>query len=158
MSLILRRSLIFFALLLAGLVLYSFWYGIKADRYEETAIPYLESAMPKLTSWQYDQLKPLLSPAARVDFENEKLRAAYQSFSRLGQYQSMEKPRYTASRAESSQELGDIELIDYQVVLQFDSGPAMLKIKLVADGKSYYVQHFGFHSEIFVEEPSTPTN
>ena len=84
MSLILRRSLIFFVLLLAGLVLYSFWYGMTADRYEETAIPYLESAMPKLTSWQYDQLRPLLSPAARLDFENEKLRAAYQSFSRPG--------------------------------------------------------------------------
>jgi hypothetical protein len=63
MSLILRRSLIFFGLLLAGLVLYSFWYGIKADRYEETAIPYLESVMPKLTSWRYDQLRPLLSPS-----------------------------------------------------------------------------------------------
>ena len=158
MSLILRRSLIFFGLLLAGLVLYSLWYGMKANRYEETAIPYLETVMPKLTSWQYDQLRPLLSPAARLDFENENVRAAYQSFGRLGQFQSMEKPRYTASRTDSSQEFGDIEVVDYQVALQFDSGPAVIKIKLVADGKSYYVQHFGFHSEIFVEEPSTPTN
>jgi hypothetical protein len=158
MSLILRRSLIFFALLLAGLVLYSFWYGMKADRYEETAILYLESVMPKLTSWQYDQLRPLLSPAARLDFENEKVRAAYQSFSRLGQYQSMEKPRYTASRTDSSQEFGDIEVVDYQVSLQFDSGPAVIKIKLVADGKSYHIQHFGFHSEIFADDSSTPGN
>ena len=158
MSLILRRSLIFFALLLAGLVLYSFWYGMKADRYEETAIPYLESVMPKLTSWQYDQLRPLLSPAARLDFENEKVRAAYQSFSRLGQYQSMEKPRYKASRAESSEALGDIELIDYQAALQFDSGPAVIKIKLVADGNSYHIQHFGFHSEIFADDSSNQGN
>ena len=158
MSLILRRSLIFIVLLLGGLVLYSLWYGIKADRYEETAIPYLEMAIPELTSWQYDQLKPLLSTTARKDFENEKLRAAYQSFSRLGQYQSMEKPRYTASRAESSKELGDIELIDYQAALQFDSGPAVIKIKLVADGKSYHIQHFGFHSEIFADDSSTPGN
>ena len=49
MSLVLRRSLIFFALLLGGLVLYSFWYGIKADRYEATAIPYLETAIPEIT-------------------------------------------------------------------------------------------------------------
>ena len=158
MSLILRRSLIFFALLLAGLVLYSFWYGMKADRYEETAIPYLEAVMPKLTSWQYDQLRPLLSPAARLDFENENVRAAYQSFSRLGQFQSMEKPRYTASRTDSSVEFGDIEVVDYQVALQFDSGPALIKITLVADGKSYHIQHFGFHSEIFADDSSTPGN
>jgi len=158
MSLILRRSLIFFGLLLAGLVLYSFWYGIKADRYEETAIPYLESVMPKLTSWQYDQLRPLLSPVARADFENKKLQAAYQSFSRLGRFQSMEKPRFTASRAESSEKSGDIELIDYQVALQFDTGPALIKITLVADGKAYHIQHFGFHSEIFAAESNPPAN
>ena len=152
MSLILRRSLIFIALLIGGLVLYSFWYGIKADRYEETAIPYLESALPKLTSWQYEQLKPLLSPTARKDFENEKLRAAYLLFSQLGQLKSMGKPQYITDRFDSSTELGDIEVIDYQVALQFDSGPAMIKIKLIADGQSYYVQHFGFHSEIFAAE------
>ena len=152
MSLILRRSLIFICLLAAGLTLYAFWYGIKADRYEETAIPWLESAMPRLTSWQYEQLEPLLSPSARADFKNEKLRAAYRSFGKLGQFQSMEKPRFTASHNDSSKELGDVEIIDYQVALQFDSGPAMMKIKLVADGNSYHVQHFGFHSEIFAVE------
>ena len=152
MSLILRRSLIFIVLLLGGLVLYSLWYGIKADRYEETAIPYLEMAIPELTSWQYDQLKPLLSSTARKDFENEKLRSAYQSFSRLGRFQSMDRPRYTASHDESSRELGDIEVIDYQVALQFDSGPAMIKIQLIADGNLYTIQHFGFHSEIFADK------
>jgi hypothetical protein len=153
MSLIIRRSLIFFVLLVAGLGLYSIWYGIKADKFEKTAVPYLESVMPGVTSWQYDQLEPLLSPSARRDFENKKLRAAYQSFSQLGRFQSMEKPRYTASRNDSSKEMGDIEVIDYEVVLQFDSGPAMIKIKLVADGTSYYVRQFGFHSEIFASVP-----
>ena len=153
MSLILRRSLIFFVLLVAGLGLYSIWYGIKAVKFEETAIPYLESAMPRVASWQYDQLEPLLSPSARRDFENKKLKEAYRSFSQLGQFQSMEKPRYTASRNENSKEMGDIEVIDYEVVLQFDSGPAMIKIKLVADGTSYYVRQFGFHSEIFAAAP-----
>jgi hypothetical protein len=137
--------------MLAGLVLYAFWFGIKADRYDETAIPYLESAMPVLTSWQYDQLRPLLSPGAQLDFENEKVRAAYRSFGRLGRFQSMEKPRYMASRADSNTELGDIEIIEYQVELQFDSGPAVIKVKLVADGKSYHVRHFSFQSEIFAE-------
>jgi hypothetical protein len=149
MSFILRRTLVFFGLMLAGLVLYALWFGIKADRFDETAIPYLESAMPMVTSWQYQQLKPLLSPGARLDFENEKLRAAYQSFSQLGQFQSMEKPRYSASQEGSSKELGDVDVVEYQVTLQFDSGPAVIKIKLVANGESYFVHHFSFQSEIF---------
>jgi hypothetical protein len=117
-SLILRRSLIFICLLAGGLVLYSLWYGIKADRYEETAIPYLESAIPMVSSWRYEQLDPLLSPGARADFKNEKLRAAYESFSRLGQFQSMEKPRYTASRDDISKALGDVEIVDYETSLR----------------------------------------
>lgn len=151
MPYILRRSLIFFILLVAGLVIYALWYGIKADRYDETAIPYLESALPRLTSWEYEQLKPLLSPSARQDFGNEKVRAAYRAFSRLGQLISMEKPQYVASQFNSSDELGEIEIVDYKVILRLDSGPAMIKIKLVADGRSYHIHHFGIHSEQFAD-------
>jgi hypothetical protein len=152
MSFILRRTLIFFGLMLAGLVLYALWFGIKADRFDETAIPYLESTMPMVTSWQYHQLKPLLSPGARQDFENEKVRAAYQAFSRLGQLQSMDKPRYSSSQKGSSKELGDVEVVEYQVTLHFDSGPALIKIKLVTDGETYFVHHFGIQSEVFLTE------
>ncbi len=151
MSLLLRRSLIFLVLLLGGLLLYSFWYGMKADRYDDTAIPYLETAIPKLASWQYEQLKPLLSPAAKLDFENQKMREAYGMFNRLGKFESMEKPQYTSNYSDTSKALGDIEVVDYQVLLQFDSGPAAIKIKLIADGNSYYVHHFGIHSELFSE-------
>ncbi len=151
MSLILRRSLIFFALLVAGLVIYTLWYGIKADRYDDTAIPYLEVALPKLASWEYTQLEPLLSPAARQDFKNEKVRAAYRSFSRLGQFKSMEKPRFVANRFDSDAAGEDIEIVDYQVPLEFDSGPAVIKIKLIADGRSYHIEHFGIHSVKFTD-------
>lgn len=151
MSLLLRRSLIFFALLVGGLVLYTLWYGIKADRYDETAIPYLESALPRLASWDYAQLKPLLTSGARQDFEHEKVQAAYQAFSRLGQLQSMDRPQFVANRFDSSDEAEDIEIVDYKVPLQFDSGPAMIKIKLLADGKSYRIHHFGIHSEKFAD-------
>jgi len=155
MSFILRRTLIFIGLMLAGLVLYALWFGIKADRFDESAIPYLESAMPMVTSWQYQQLKPLLSPGARQDFENEKVRSAYQAFSQLGQFQSMDKPRYSSSQEGSSKELGDIELVEYQVVLQFDSGPAVIKVKLITDGESYFVHHFVIQSEIFANSVSS---
>ncbi|MCP4429978.1 MAG: hypothetical protein GY806_03280 [Gammaproteobacteria bacterium] len=151
MPLILRRSLIFVALLLGGLVLYSLWFGMKADRFDDTAIPYLESSIPILASWQYEQLKPLLSPAAKSDFNNEKMQEAYQLFSRLGRFESMERPRYSKNHSDTSKEFGDVEVVDYQVPLQFETGPAIIKVKLIADGKSYYIHHFGIHSEIFSE-------
>ena len=68
---ILHRSLIFFSLLVVGLVVYAAWYGIKADRYDKVAIPYLDSALPELASWRYERLQPLLSPEARLEFDSE---------------------------------------------------------------------------------------
>lgn len=152
MSLILRRTLIFITLLVAGLLIYTLWFGMKADRYDDTAVPYLESALPIVTSWQFEQLRPLLSPTARLEFENQKVRQAYQSFSRLGQLKSTGKPKYLWDRVDTSKSLGDIEIIGYQVPLEFDSGPATIKINLVADGKSYNIQHFGIHSEVFADQ------
>jgi hypothetical protein len=61
---VLQRSLIFVGLLIAGLVVYSAWYGMKADRYDEAVSPFLEKALPELTSWRYARLQPLLSPEA----------------------------------------------------------------------------------------------
>jgi nitrogen fixation-related uncharacterized protein len=151
MNLILRRSLIFISLLLGGLVLYALWYGIKADRYEETAVPYLQTALPILASWQYERLEPLLSPAARIDFDNEKVRAGYRRLGRLGKLQSVGKPQYVTDRFDGSEQLGDVEVVEYNVPLQFDSGPAVIKITLLADGNAYYVHRFGIHSEIFAE-------
>lgn len=151
MSLILRRSLIFIALLLGGLMLYTFWFSIKADRYDDTAIPYLQTSVPIIAGWQYSRLAPLLSPRARADFENPELRRAYEKFEQLGQFESMLKPKYTQSFGDTSDALGDIEVVEYQAELQFTSGPAVIKVKLVADGQSYYIDHFGFQSAVFTQ-------
>ena len=119
MSPILKRSLIFIVLMAAGLVLYMSWYNIKAERFNETAIPYLEQALPKLTSWQYPELEMLLSPTAKTVFASDKVR--------------------------------DVELIAYQVQLEFETGPAVIKLNLASDGQRYYIHHFGIHSHIFAD-------
>ena len=152
MSLILRRSLTFILLMIAGLVMYALWFDMRADRFDETAVPYLQTALPGLTSWRYEKLKPLLSPSARLDFENEKVKAAYHGFNRLGDLESMEKPQYLANSSGTSKALGDVEIIDYQVDVQFASGPAVIKLTLIADDESRYIHHFSIQSEIFTAE------
>jgi len=148
---VLKRTLIFIVLLVAGLVVYSTWYGIKADRYNETVIPYLEQALPELASWRYSQLKPLLSPQAQVEFETEQGQAVYRLFSQLGRFESSGKPEYLGDRSGSSEALGDIEILAYQVPLQFESGPAVIKLNLASNGQRYFIHHFGIHSEIFAD-------
>lgn len=151
---IVKRTLVFIGLLIAGLVVYSLWYGIKADRYDETVVPYLESALPKLTSWQYSQLKPLLSPQARIEFDSDAGQAIYRLFSKLGRLETTGTPEYLGDRSESSDQLGEIEVIAYQVPVQFETGPGVIKLNLAFDGERYYINHFGIHSEIFAVKTS----
>lgn len=149
---LLKRTLIFIALMIAGLVLYVKWFDIKADRYDETAVPYLRDAIPILTGWKIESLMPLLSPGARRDFENEELRQAYLGFSRLGRLQSMQKPQFLANRSATSEMLGEVEVLDYEATVEFDSGAARIKLKLLLHGQDYYLHHFGFHSDVFAAE------
>ena len=147
---VLQRSVIFVGLLIAGLVVYASWYGIKADRYDKVAVPFLESALPELASWQYWRLQPLLSPAARVEFASEEGQSVYQLFSKLGRLESQGRPEYLGEQSASSETLGEIQLLAYQVPLQFETGPATIKLNLANDGQHYYIHHFGIHSEIFI--------
>jgi hypothetical protein len=151
MNLLIQRSLIFIALMVVGLVVYASWFGNKADNYDETAVPYLQLALPEMTSWRYQRLRPLLSPSAQQDFDNDNVRAAYLEFDRLGEMISMDKPQYLASGSAISKELGEVEIVEYQIRVQFDSGPATIKVKLIADSQSYYIHHFGIQSEVFVD-------
>jgi len=154
MSPILKRSSIFVALMVAGLVLYMSWYKIKAERHNETAIPYLEQALPQLTSWRYAQLEPLLSPASQAVFASEKVRAAYRAYNRLGRLRSVERPEFLGDRSEKIDQLGEVELIAYQVPLQFESGPAVIKLNLASDGQRYYIHHFSIQSRVFGADDS----
>jgi hypothetical protein len=144
-----HRSLIFVGLLVAGLVVYAAWYGIKADRYDKVVVPFLESAIPELTSWRYARLQPLLSPDARNEFDSDEGQAIYQLFSKLGRLESQGKPEYLGDRSDTSESLGDILLLAYQVPLEFETGPAIIKLNLAHDGEGYFIHHFGIHSEIF---------
>ena len=149
-----KRTLIFVGLLVAGMVLYALWFGIKADNYDKTVVPYLDSALPKLTSWHYAELRPLLSPQAQLEYQSEQGQATYQLLSKLGALESVGKPAYLGDHSGSSPGLGDIQLVTYQVPLQFESGPALIKLKLAlaSDGKQYFIHQFGIHSEVFAAD------
>ena len=92
------------------------------------------------------------SESARVEFESEQGQAVYRLFSRLGRLESQGRPEYLGDRSDTTESLGDILLLAYQVPLQFESGPAVIKLNLAADGQNYFIHHFGIHSQIFAEE------
>ncbi|MFT5505360.1 MAG: hypothetical protein ACI8XC_003079 [Gammaproteobacteria bacterium] len=152
MSTILTRTLIFVALMVAGVLIYSIGYGVKADRYDEVVVPYLDEAIPKITSWQFDQLDPLLSAPARIEFETEKGKNFYRLLSTLGYFKSSGKPEFRGDGSETIGSLGTVDSVTYQIPLEFSSGPAVMKINLLLVSNKILIHHFGIHSEIFTPQ------
>jgi nitrogen fixation-related uncharacterized protein len=138
MPILLKRTLLFLALMLAGVALYAFWYGISADKYDETAVPYFEKHLPDITSWKYSKLKPLLTPQAQTEFETEVGRATFLLFIQLGQFQSSGKPQFGSKGIAFSERLGGVDIVSYTVPVVFDTGPAVIKANLVING-DYYI-------------------
>jgi nitrogen fixation-related uncharacterized protein len=151
MPTVLKRTLVFLTLMLAGVALYAFWYGISADKYDETAVPYFEKHLTDITSWKYSKLKPLLTPQAQTEFETKAGRATFLLFTQLGQFQSSGKPQFGAKGVEFSEGLGDVDIVSYTVPVVFDTGPAVIKANLVINGDSYIIQHIGISSAVFAE-------
>jgi len=149
MHLVLKRSLIFLSLMIAGLLVYVMWFNMNAEKYDETAIPYLEKVLPKVSTWNYSELKPMLSPRALAEFETDKGKEVYQLFTRLGNLESIGKPQYLSSESDSNSGLGEVEIVSYSVPVVFETGPAVIKILLAANGQSYFIHHLGIRSEIY---------
>jgi hypothetical protein len=152
MNIILKRSLIFVILMMAGLALYAFQFGMKADKYDETAIPYLKENLPIVAKWRYSDLKSRLSPQAQNEFETDRGRSTYSQFSKLGRIESLGKPQFKTDLTEFSEGLGDVEVLSYSIPAEFESGPAVIKVDLASDGQSYFIHRLGVSSEIFLEQ------
>ncbi len=152
MGSLLRRSLIFIGIMAAGLAFYAVRFNMIADSYDETAVPYLNNAIPKLVSWRYDELEPLLSPQAREIFKTDEGQAGYQLLTKLGRLNSMGKPQYQSDTSDHSETLGNIQVVSYSIPADFETGPAVFKIKLASTEEAFYIHHFGIHSEVFATQ------
>ncbi len=148
----LKRSLIFIALMVAGLLFYSLWFGMNADKYDKTVLPYLHSTLPMLDSWQYPDFKPLLSAQAQAEFETEAGQAVYRRLSGLGKYKSIGKPQYSTDRSEFISGQGEVNIVSYTVPVVFETGPATIKLHLILQDGSYLIHHFRVNSGIFGSE------
>ncbi len=146
---VLKRSLIFIALVLLGLALYVILFSMNARRYDDTVVPYLNHALPVVARWKFAELVPMLSPEALANFRTDKGKDVYRQFTRLGELKSIGKPQYIADQSEFSEGLGEVDIVSYQVPVNFETGSAVIKILLAANGESYFIHHLGISSEIF---------
>lgn len=140
----------FFLFVVVPLVCAGVWFGLNASKYEEIAKPYLDKNMPIVTSWDFEQLKPLLTPEALKSFETERGQKTYKMFSKLGRLKSFDEPKYLSAKTGVS--VGDdaYDVLNFTMLGHFDTGDALFTITLAKDNESYLINHININSDAFM--------
>jgi hypothetical protein len=141
----------FFLVLVALLIGTGIWFGISSSKYTEVAKPYLEKNMPIVASWDFEKFKPLLTPNALKEFENERGQKIYKVFSKLGKLQSFEEPNFLNAKTGATVGDGAFDTVRFSMLGHFETGDAVFTVTLAEIDESYFIQYIGVDSDVFLE-------
>lgn len=139
--------LVLIILLVGGFV----WFNLTSAEYVEEATPYLDENLPDALSWDYERLKPLLTPEAEEAFESERGKKVYRFFSRLGQLKSVEEPEFLAAKSGVSIGSGSYDITKFSMLGEFENGPARITVTLASVDTGYKIHYLHLSSDVFLE-------
>ncbi|ASJ70297.1 hypothetical protein [Granulosicoccus antarcticus] len=140
-----------FLLLLVLAACLATWSYLSASKHTKAAEPYLTKNLPEAVSWDFENLKPLLTPKALEAFETERGQKIYELFSRLGKLKSLEESKFLRSQSGVTTSTGIYDVVIFSTLGHFESGDANITTTLsVVDG-SYSIQAININSDIFLE-------
>lgn len=141
----------FFLVLIILFLCVSIWFAVSSSKYTEIAQPYLEKNMPAVVSWDFEQLRPLLTPEALKAFEAERGRKVYKMFSKLGALKSFEEPQFLGSKAGVTIGDGAFDVVNFSLLGHFEAGDAQISVTLAASEDSYLIHYINIRSDAFLE-------
>jgi len=97
---------------------------------EEVFIPYIEFAVPRLTTWNIAEYETLMSKEGFEACTEEQMQLYLTLFSRLGTLESMGIPELQGWRNNVDSHRGRVVTATYLVPLTFDTGEAHVELGL----------------------------
>lgn len=119
---------------------------------EETFPPYIVKAIPKLTTWDIKQYELLMSKQGMEAATPEQWRLYINMFKKLGELQSVGKPKLQGWRTESTIGSGNTTYANYLVPITFDTGEAHVQLGLQYNDGKVEINSIRFLSEIFLKQ------
>lgn len=141
----------FFLVLIIIFICVGIWFSTNSSKYTEIAQPYLEKNMPAVVSWDFEQLRPLLTPEALKEFETERGQKVYKMFSKLGTLKSFEEPQFLGSKAGATIGDGAFEVVNFTMLGHFEAGVAQVSVTLATTDDSYLIHYININSDAFLE-------
>jgi len=127
------------------------WSNIKSSNYKETAIPYLDTALTDISSWELDVLKKYMTPSSLEGVSEEDLAKLVRAFSKMGKLKEFGKYEFTnvSSKAMAGGDSGTF--VTYVVPAKYENGDATITVTLKEEQDSFSVYHFNLNSMTLIE-------
>lgn len=119
------------------------------EKYDVTAIPYLEEIVPKLSQWDPVVTKKLMTVDIFEDIPEDKFNAILVMFSSLGTLKEIKAIEFDNLQKDRTTKGGVKNIVEYTVGASYEKGEAELEVKLVDLDGEYEIYHFTVASEVF---------
>jgi hypothetical protein len=124
---------------------------VKKAKYDKVAIPFLESYMLELVSWDPERVRQHWAPEVVAQMKPEETRRLFLAYRQLGALQSHDRPEFRQVGAHTR--IPYSALVTYQVSARFDAGEALLTFQLVpTESNGLRIWYLNIDSEAFLPE------
>jgi hypothetical protein len=141
----------FFLVIIVIFIGVAIWFSFTSSKYTEAAQPFLETNMPSAVSWDFEQLRPLLTPESLKEFETERGQKIYKMFSKLGALKSFEQPQFLSAKTGVSVGVGAYDIVVFSMPGHFEAGDAQISVTLASSEDSYLIHYIQVNSDVFLD-------
>jgi hypothetical protein len=147
-------------LLLAILLIFLFFaliglwtWKVQSD-YESTAVPYLKSVIPEITTWDPEAAWSYFDDEVTRLISREDHDKIMRYLSSLGELKSLAHPQFQQVTSSATLRTGTKKLVFYLIPAKFENGDATMNVALVDRDGKFSVYHFRVNSMALVEGAS----
>lgn len=123
----------------------------KTSEYDDRAEPYIRTVIPEISQWDAARTKELMAPEIAATISEEKFVQAMTLFSRLGQLQGIDDPKFIDVHSGEQADLGKQTVVEYDVEAQYANGDATINLKLLFRDGLFEIYNFNFSSETLLK-------
>lgn len=115
-------------------------------KYDKTAVPYIQRAVPVLSEWDPVTSRPLFAAVALEDVAQEDFERLIDFLSKLGELLSLDEPKFVQVSSGASVKKGTNTIVTYTIDAKYEYGAAVITLRLLdLDGK-FEVYSFNVNS------------
>ena len=135
-------------LLIIGMGLFT-WY--KSSKYEETAVPYIQSTVPELSKWDPELARTYMVPKVLEEISDEDFAKIFKYLSKLGSLKKINEPKFAEISTGATFGDGKQTLVTYTIDAVYENGDATITIVLLDLGTAFQVYRFNVNSMALAE-------